>query len=393
MADVHFRCLGCNQPLVADEIGAGVSFSCPHCKTAQLIPVAVSATENLLSEEPPPAPASRVQSAQPAADGGLWVAQERLWQNEHQSAEQAIALVERDQRISALRAECDWLTSQLDEERNRRQALEPELDLARGGWAATEKRANDLENNYNHTANCLRETQIAAVDLTHQLELVKTERSDAVLELARQHETLAELNLELNKARGERAETEAILGRARLDLDRTAAELATAESVAEQSAAEVGRLKAAAAHLRAELGLAAAERDKFQALIREDKDLSDYVDVKADRDRFETELKEIQARLAGLREKIEELTAEREALKHERTELQLRVAALRDAHDDSQLQQDNEVLRRMVERLNEQLKQAQPDSSKRKRRDIPGGVVGGLARAVASRVFVPDPEA
>jgi hypothetical protein len=70
--------------------------------------------------------------------------------------------------------------------------------------------------------------------------------------------------------------------------------------------------------------------------------------------------------------------------------LQLKVAALRDAHDDTQLQQDNEVLRRMVERLNEELKQALPDSAKRKRREAPGGVVGGLARAVASRVFVPD---
>ena len=64
----------------------------------------------------------------------------------------------------------------------------------------------------------------------------------------------------------------------------------------------------------------------------------------------------------------------------------------RDAHDDTQLQQDNEVLRRMVERLNEELRDAQPEISRKKRRDANGGVVGGLARAVASRVFVPDPD-
>jgi hypothetical protein len=72
--------------------------------------------------------------------------------------------------------------------------------------------------------------------------------------------------------------------------------------------------------------------------------------------------------------------------------LQLKVAALRDAHDDTQLEQDNEVLRRMVERLNEELKEAQPEISRRRHRDASGGVVGGIARAVASRVFVPDPD-
>jgi chromosome segregation ATPase len=220
--------------------------------------------------------------------------------------------------------------------------------------------------------------------------LVKTERSEAVLEVANQQETLAELNLQLNQARAERTETEQILGRARAELERKSEQLATAETVAEQSAAEAVQTTAALAHVRAELGLAAAERDKLQALVREDHELAEFVEVKTERDSLEAELREIQARLGAFREKIDELTAERESLKRERTELQLRVAALRDAHEDTQLQQDNEVLRRMVERLNEELKQAQPENAKRKRREAPGGVVGGLARAVANRVFVPE---
>jgi chromosome segregation ATPase len=329
---------------------------------------------------------------QASSDGGLWVAQERLWQNEHQSAEQAIALIERDQRISALRAECDWLASQLDEERQRRQALEPELDLARGEWAAAEKRASEYETGFHHSSTRLQQAEAAVNELSHQLEVVKTERSEAVLDLAQQHETFAELNLQLEKARAERAELEQILGRARANLDRTAAELAIAESAAEQSAAEAGQIKATLAHLRAELGLAVAERDKLQGLVREDHDLAEYVEAKIERDRVEGELKETQARLDGLLEKIESLTTERESLKRERTELQLKVAALRDAHDDTQLQQDNEVLRRMVERLNEELKEALPDIAKRKRRTAPGGVVGGLARAALARCFVPDPD-
>ncbi|MGA3171452.1 MAG: hypothetical protein ABSE62_10605 [Chthoniobacteraceae bacterium] len=324
------------------------------------------------------------------ADSGLWVAQERLWQNQHQSSEQAIALVERDQRISALRAECDWLTAQVEEERRRRQDLEPELDLARSGWAGAEKRASEFEAGYNHAAARLQRTEAALGELTHQLELVKTERSDAVLDLARQHETLAELNLALDKARAERKEMEQILGRARAELERMAGELTATESTAEQSAAEAGQLKASIAHLRAELGLVTTERDKLQNVVREDHDLAEYVEAKADRERFEAELKETQARLHDLLEKVEGLTTERDGLRRERTELQLKVAALRDAHDDTQLQQDNEVLRRMVERLNEELKQAQPEIARRKRKEASGGMVAGLAKAAIARCLVTD---
>jgi len=367
-----------------------VSFRCPHCNTSQAIPTSPLSVSLQTPQEDEKLAAGRRPRA--SSDGGLWVAQERLWQNEHQSAEQAVALIERDQRISALRAECDWLASQLDEERQHRQALEPELDLARGEWAAAEKRASEYESGYHQASTRLEQVEMVVGELSHQLELVKTERSDAVLELAHQHETFAELNLQLDKARAERAELEQILGRARGNLDRTAAELSAAESAAEQSAADAGQLKATLSHLRAELGLAVAERDKLQGLVREDHDLAEYVEAKIDRDRLESELRETQARLDGFREKIEGLTAEREILKRERTDLQLKVAALRDAHDDTQLQQDNEVLRRMVERLNEELKEAQPELAKRKRRIAPGGVVGGLARAALARCFVPDPD-
>jgi chromosome segregation ATPase len=369
-----------------------VSFVCPQCKTAQIIPTHSPFVSSNTPQETANATLAEAQPGRRAADGTLWNAQERLWENHHQSAEQAVALIERDQRISALRAECDWLASQLDEERQRRQALEPELDLARGEWAAAEKRANEYETGFANSSARLQQTEDSLRELTQQLELVKTERSEAVLELAHHQETFAELNLQLEKAVAGRVEMEQILGRARSNLDRTTADLATAEADADQATAEVSQQQAAIAHLRAELGLAVAERDKLQGLVREDHDLAEFVETKTDRDRLDAELKETQARVEGMREKIESLTAEREGLKRERTDLQLKVAALRDAHDDTQLQQDNEVLRRMVERLNEQLKEAQPEIAKRKRREASGGVVGGLARAVASRVFVSDPD-
>ncbi len=175
------------------------------------------------------------------------------------------------------------------EERQRRQALEPDLDIARGEWAAAEKRANEFETGYQHAYDRLAQVQMEAAELTRQLESVKSERSEAVLNLAHQQETLAEMNLAVNQARAERAEMEQILGRARTDLERAEQSMAAAESVAEQSAAEASQLKATLAQVRTDLGLAVTQRDKFQALVSEDHDLSDYVEVRAERDQFETE--------------------------------------------------------------------------------------------------------
>jgi chromosome segregation ATPase len=392
MGDLHFKCSGCQQSLVADDSGVGVSFRCPHCNTSQIVPPTstIPVQGSREGKKPVSVLPSRASSGGGAAQGGgLWVAQERVRQNEHQSAERAVALIERDQRISALTAERDWLASQLDEERQRRQAIEPELDLARGEWAVAEKRASEFEAGYHQSSTRLQQAEIELRDLSGQLELVKSERSEAVLELAHQHETLAELNLELSKARAECAETEQILGRARADLEHTTNDLAAAEAIAEEAATEADESKALLNRLRSERDNAVEERDKLKALVEGNPGMAEYVDAKFERERVEAELRETQARLDGYCEKIEELTAEREALKRERTELQLRVAALRDAHDDTQLQQDNEILRRMVERLNEELKGVHPDVAKRKRREASGGV-GGLARAVAARYFVPD---
>lgn len=170
-----------------------------------------------------------------------------------------------------------------------------------------------------------------------------------------------------------------------MELEKATAELAAVEGAAEQSAAETGQLQATLAHVRAELGLAVAERDKLQALVREDHELAEYVEAKCERERAETELKEAQVRLHGLAEKVEALISERDSLKKERTELQLKVAALRDAHEDTQLEQDNEVLRRMVERLNEQLKESQPDKRKK-------GSGGGMMKTVLDRYMVGEAE-
>ena len=381
MGDIRFQCMGCTQSLVVDERGAGMAFQCPHCARPQNIPMA----STHLPEEEPAAPGP------PQGPDGLWMAQERIWRQEHQFAEQAVALVEREQRISALTAERDWLVAQLDEERARRQALEPELDRTRQEWSAAEKRAGEFEGSSKQNALRLQQVRVDLDQLVKQLDLVKAERSDAVLELTGKQEQFAEISLQMEKVQAERLEFEKIANRSRAELERQAAQLAELQAHFEQSAAEGDRLQSDLVRARAELGVAAGQLDKLQAVMKEEVELADYVQAKVDRDRLEGELRETQVRMGDLREKLTVLSGEREALRRERTELNLKIAALRDANHDAQLEQDNEVLRRMVERLNEEMKEFRPLIAKKKRREEAGGVVGELAKAALARCFV-DPE-
>ena len=401
MADLHFKCLGCDQSLVADESGAGLIFHCPHCARPQEIPAAVKRNGAPHKETLAPAraaaevPAREMEPARrptPTAEEGLRMAQERLWQNENLSAEQTVALAERDQRISAIAAERDWLVGQLDEERQRRQTLEPELDVARAEWAAAEKRAGEFETGYALASSRLAQMEMDMAHLSKQLDTVKSERTEAVLELTRKQEEFGELSLKLERAHAERVEFEQIVGRARKELEIRAALLAEAQAAAEQSSVEMGKIQADLVLVRTELGAAAAQRDKLQAAVQEDHDLSEFLDMKADRERLEGELRESQTRFGGVRERLQEVAAERDGLKRETTELRLTIAALREVHAGEQLEQDNEVLRRMVERLNEELKELRPAGAKRKRRTDAGGLIGEMAKAALARCFVPDPE-
>ncbi len=38
MADIHFRCKGCNHKLVIDEAGAGMEVPCPECGVILTVP-------------------------------------------------------------------------------------------------------------------------------------------------------------------------------------------------------------------------------------------------------------------------------------------------------------------------------------------------------------------
>ena len=47
MSDIYFNCAACNNPLVVDEIGAGLTLPCPICNVAIVIPAHPSAKSTL----------------------------------------------------------------------------------------------------------------------------------------------------------------------------------------------------------------------------------------------------------------------------------------------------------------------------------------------------------
>jgi chromosome segregation ATPase len=369
MGDVHFRCVGCRQSLVADATGAGVSFECPHCGAAQTIPTHTRVLDMEVQVNSDPAHNSLGSNGpHPAAPAGA------------------------DADIAAMRAEFQWLGTQLDEERARREAMEPDLALARSQWAAAEQRATDFETRFNQAVIHQRDAEIITAELTHQLETAKGERTEAFHTLTRHEQALAETVAQLQKSTAERAELEQILARSKAHIDETTARLTALQATADKSASDLATLQAEHARLRTQLDGALAEHQKVDTLIHQDHDLARFVEVKIERDRLETELLDTQARHRAQLEKAEALTAERDGIKRERTDLQLKIAALRDSQDDTQLQQDNEILRRMVERLNEELKELQPDPARRKRLFPASGTVSGLARAALARCLIPDPD-
>src|SRR5205823_13336882 len=115
--------------------------------------------------------------------------------------------------------------------------------------------------------------------------------------------------------------------------------------------------------------------------------------VKAERDRLEKELRDTQVAVSEMREKLDSFHTEREGLKKERMELNLKLAAMRDAHSDSQLREDNETLRRLVERLNEELKERGPAPRKhRKKNGARRNRLAELLRGLFQRCFISDPD-
>lgn len=387
MADIRFNCPACAQSLVADTKGAGLAIDCPHCDHTLQIPFPAKEALETRSQKSLAKWINRATSLEEE----VAAMRKKLERTEREWSEQRVLFAETTQRLKAAAAENECLQSQLIEEQARRQAIEEDWHAAQAEAAAAQQLLSESENERQQLD--LHEQQ-ARMELEHarkHLALVNTERNELLVDAEATKSALVDTLTQLDAARREGQETVAILRRAQSELARAQEQVETLEADYARTAAH---LKTSAAELkRAQRTLAATtqERDRLRSDLGQNSELVNFLEVKNERDRLEKELRDMQLADADTREKMESTQAERDALRTEARELKLQLAALRDSHSDAALAQDNEVLRRLVERLNEELKERGPGPAKN-RKGEPASRVGEVARALWARCIVSDPD-
>jgi predicted nuclease with TOPRIM domain len=389
MADVHFNCPACLQKLVADENGAGLAIDCPHCGKSLKIPFA-PVIDDASAQRAQKSLAKWVNRAT-ALESDLSQARKKLDETERQLSNQRMAFAENTQRLRATTAENQCLKVQADEERGRREALEMELRAVREEAAILQKQSARLESARQQLHLRVEQSNTELIHARKQLDGLHIERAEVITDVSQTKDALVNALTQLDAARKEQQELQAVFKRAETKLERAQNQVKDLETDNAKLSEELAIVKADLRKNKRTLATTAQQRDKLSADLRQNHELTNFLTLKDERDRLEKELREMQAALSELREKLDATHKERETLKKEKVALNLKLAAARDSHSSSQLQEDNEVLRRLVERLNEELKE-RPAPAKRRRQTETSGRMGEMMRGLWQRCFVSDPD-
>ena len=374
MADIHFSCPACQQHLLSEESGAGLTINCPHCGESLQIPfpareVAANRTEKSL--------AKWINRAT-TLESELSEARKKLAETERQAAEQRRLSTESLHQLHVAAAES--------------QCLQGQASAAREEAAALQQRVADLEATQQHLYLRLDQLELDLSHAEHHVETVNTERAEVITDAEQTKQALAEALAQLDAARKEKRELNAALNRAQDALERTQNQKGAIESDHQQVSGQLSTATTELTRIQRALTAVTKERDKLLGDIKQNPELSNLLAVKAERDRLEKELRDTQVAVSEMRENLDSFHTEREALKKERMELNLKLAAMRDAHSDSQLREDNEMLRRLVERLNEELKERGPTPKKRHKKRAQRSRLSEMLRGLFQRCFISDPD-
>jgi len=386
MADVHFKCPACEQSLVAEDTAAGLMINCPHCSKPLQIPFPTQDLSDARAQKS----LSKWINRATILEGELRAAQQRLAETESQYAESQVALAELEQRLHATAAEGSCVQAEANTEKYRRESLETALQVARAESATAMQEIDELQ-----TARGMLELQKeqAERELAHLRKLLEAcngERNELLVDFAQKSAAHAESLIRLDGLRKERHEVASILQRTQTELAHVQEKAATLEQERSKLAEELATAGTELPRLQKALVTVTQERDKLLATIRQDPKLSDVVALKAAREQTESDLREVQAALADVRNKLHVTRTERDTLRSENKALHLKISALRDARSHTQLIQDNETLRGVIERLNEELKERGP--APKKRRADSGSRMGEVVRAAWTRCFVSNPD-
>ena len=305
ITEIKFECPHCGQRIAVESDAAGLSVECPTCQNPVTIP----------DRAAPIAPRRKDAGAQEKPASAQAQAEIKRLQNER----------------LALRGEVASLKQRAATAEARLGAMQGEVDLQRQRLEATETQLTAAERE-------LSESRAAAAQAAG-------ERTAAEQELA--------------GVRSELAAAQAAFGQTQ-----TAAAIATAEFVETETRLAESRekLEAAAAKVRAlesQCAAALGEAESLRGLMDRDAASREFLSTKTKLATAEEELRARRQATAQLEADLLASETERRRLDEERSAMHRRVAeALRQAEDLSKdrMNADNEKLRELLERQNEELK-------------------------------------
>lgn len=336
MGDVQFPCPNCGQVLLADQSAAGMNTDCPHCGATINVPVPDDADE-----------VSALNYRIQALEAQLAEMRTALEEASEGSGSKAL-LADALQQLRRGREEHEALAAERD-------ALQTELDNVTSRLSQTEQTVGSYEGRALQAEGELGRWR-------EQLEATKAERNALAQDAERSGEELSEVRKQLEELQAERMDHQATLTRATKNLESSQQQLQQVQEETDKLEAELGQARIDLSESRQTLSVIQAERDKLAAEVSLDHDLTRFLEMKSAFEEAAKGRDEAVAELSEAREKLGRVTQERDALHKQSVELELKLAATREAVSGTQLQQDNEILRALVERLNQEIKELSPSA-------------------------------
>ena len=336
MGEIQFSCPRCTQPLAAGEDIVGLVMPCPHCGEELQIPASGGVDGMDVGSE------SDLRGQIQALESALEEKNQATESANHELAKAKSILVETLQQLRFARNELEKL--RIDGE------------TAERSKAALVSRMQSAEETSGKLQDQLRSAEIQAQDTLQQLETVKTQRSAYLWETTRLETALLQANQQLSRLEATRKEMEAVLERA---VTATESLKAECSSLQRELGLKTNDLTSALAEL------ALAERAREEAESRREqvtnqllasKDAASLNKAEACISELQKSLDRIMTENLQIRGRYEDAEQERIRLKEENLDLQLQLSATREVLGDSHLHQENELLRGVIERTNEQIR-------------------------------------
>ncbi len=313
IAEIKFACAHCGQRIAVGSEAAGMGIDCPTCQNPVTIPHSLGISEP------------------PRIGGGL------------------------REKLAALQSECERLRANATSSQAEIKSFQTERLALRNEVAALKRRAAAAEAQFADT-QILRQR----LDATEtQLASVEKERAESIAALASTDAKRAKALQEMAGLRSELAAAVAASERAQTEAAGARSRFAEAETEIVEARGALATAKSELASLQTRFAAATDETESLRGLLDREGASRELLSMRTKLTAAEDELRTRRQSAGQLEADLKKAEADRARLDEERLALHSRIAeALKraDALSKDRLNADNEKLRELLERQNEELK-------------------------------------